>query len=270
MEPAPVADLVDLDRYPLHELDGAAGRTLVDDSRVELERTGTVRLDGFVRAAALAELTETAARLAPLGFRNDDTHTVYFEDPDESLPDGDPRRRLVRSAQKAVAMDTLPADFGVRRLYAWNELTRFVAAALGQERLYRSADPLDGCNVTVYEQGDELGWHFDRSEFSVTLMIQPAERGGVFEYVPNTRTPDDEHYEEVGAILAGDRRNVLELASEPGTLAFFRGRYALHRVTLVEGSLPRLNSVLTYASGPGHRLNPLTAKLFYGRDPSAS
>ena len=46
---------------------------------------------------------------------------------------------------------------------------------LEQDVLYRSDDPLDGCNMTVYEEGDELGWHFDQSEFSVTLMIQRSE-----------------------------------------------------------------------------------------------
>ena len=234
-----------------------------------MARSGAARLDGFVRPEAVAQLASDASGLVPLGFGNDDVHTVYFEDVDESLPADDPRRMLVRSAQKAVAMDLLPENFGVRRLYAWDDLTNFVAAALGKDRLYRSEDPLDGCNVTVYEDGDELGWHFDRSEFSVTLMIQPAERGGMFEYVPALRTPDDQRYEAVGAVLAGTRKDVIELPSNPGTLAFFRGRYALHRVTPVEGTRPRLNSVLTYASEPGHRLNPLTAALFYGRGANA-
>jgi hypothetical protein len=234
-----------------------------------MARSGAARLDGFVRPEAVAQLASVASELVPLAFGNDDVHTVYFEDVDESLPEDDPRRMLVRSAQKAVAMDLLPEDFGVRRLYEWDGLTDFVAAALGKERLFRSEDPLDGCNVTVYEERDELGWHFDRSEFSVTLMIQPSEQGGVFEYVPAVRSGDDEHYGAVAAVIAGERNNVLELSSKPGTLAFFRGRYSLHRVTPVGGSRPRLNSVLTYASEPGHRLNPLTAKLFYGRDPSA-
>ena len=270
MTPEPVADLVDLDRYPVHELESAAGRRLVEECRGGMARSGAAKLDGFVRPEAIAELAAVAARLAPRGFPNDDVHNVYFEDVDDSLPADDPRRLLVRSAQKAVAMDLLPEDFGVHRLYAWDGLTRFVAAALGKDVLYRSDDPLDGCNVTVYEQADELGWHFDRSEFSVTLMIQPAELGGVFEYVPAVRTVDDEHFTAVRAILEGERQDVIELPSLPGTLAFFRGRYSLHRVTPVEGTRPRLNSVLTYASKPGHRLNPLTAKLFYGRDPSAT
>ncbi len=265
-----VADLVDLDRYPIHELERGAGRNLVEQCREDLARSGATRLDGFVRREAVAQLASVASGLVPLGFANDDVHTVYFEDVDGSLPADDPRRMLVRSAQKAVAMDLLPESFAVRRLYAWDGLTTFVAAALGKDRLYRSEDLLDGCNVTVYEEGDELGWHFDRSEFSVTLMSQPAEQGGVFEYVPTVRSADDERFAAVGAVLTGERSSVLELSSKPGTLAIFRGRYSLHRVTPVEGTRPRLNSVLTYASEPGHRLNPLTAKLFYGRDPAAA
>jgi hypothetical protein len=260
----PVADLVDLDRYPVHELAGAAGQALVEECRESLRERGAARLDGFIRADAVAAMATVGAGLAPLGYPNDDTHNVYFTEIDETLPDGDPRRLRVRSAQKAVAMDLLPEDFGVKRVYAWDGLTSFVAAALSKERLFRSEDALDGCNMTVYEEGDELGWHFDNSEFSVTLMIQPAERGGVFEYVPHTRSPDDERHEDVAAVIRGER-TPLELVSGPGTLAFFRGRYSLHRVSPVEGSTPRLNSVLTYASEPGHRLSPLTAELFYGR-----
>ena len=40
------------------------------------------------------------------------------------------------------------------------------------------------------------------------------------------------------------------LENAPGTLAFFRGRHSLHRVTPVVGSTPRLNSVLTYGADP--------------------
>jgi hypothetical protein len=164
-----------------------------------------------------------------------------------------------------VAMDLLPPDFGVRRVYEWKDMTRFVAACLEQDRLYRSADPLDGCNITIYEEGDELGWHFDQSEFSVTLMIQPSEGGGVFEFVPMIRTPDDENYAAVQRLLLGSRDGVIPFPSAAGTLGFFRGRYSIHRVTPVEGPLPRVNSVLTYAREPDHRLNELAQQLYYGR-----
>ena len=187
----PLDDLVDLDRYPIHELEGSAAQALVTESAAALRSEGACRLDGFVRPDAV-ELMADGGRRRSLreGYPNDAAHNCYFDDEiDESLPVDHPRRIQVRSAQKAVAMDLLPEDFGARRIYASDEVLAFVAAALEKDVLHRSADPLDGVNMTVYEQGDELGWHFDQSEFSVTLMIQRSQAGGDFEYAPMVRRP---------------------------------------------------------------------------------
>ena len=255
-----IADLVDLERYPFDDPE------LVARCRDELEVDGALKLDGLLRGDAVERMVAEARELAPRGYPNDATHNAYFDDEiDESLPEDHPRRIRVRSAQKAVAMDLLPQDFAPRALYESDELTRFVAAVLGKEALFRSADPLDGCNMTVYEAGDELGWHFDQSEFSVTLMIQRAERGGDFEYAPMVREPGDERYDDVRDVLLGRSDRVRQLLSEPGTLAFFRGRYSLHRVPPVEGETPRMNSVLTYSVEPGHKLSAMAQQLYYGR-----
>jgi hypothetical protein len=260
-----VADLVDLDRYPIHELESAAAQDLVEECREGLRAEGAVRLDAFVRADAVERMAEEARTIASQGYPNDDAHNCYFDDEiDETLPADHPRRILVRSAQKAVAMDLLPEEFGPRRIYASDEVLAFVVAALEKDVLYQSADPLDGVNMTVYEEGDELGWHFDQSEFSVTLMIQRSEGGGDFEYAPMVRSPDDERYDEVRAVLLGETPPKL-LASEPGTLAFFRGRYSLHRVPPVIGATPRMNSVLTYSVEPGHMLSAMAQRMYYGR-----
>lgn len=260
-----IADLVDLDRYPIHELEGDGAQALVTECREGLRTEGAFRLDAFVRADAVDRMAEDARAAASHGFANDATHNCYFDDEiDETLPAGHPRRILIRSAQKAVAMDLLPEDFGPRRIYASGEVLAFVAAALEKDVLYQSADPLDGVNMTVYEEGDELGWHFDQSEFSVTLMIQRSDGGGDFEYAPMVRSPDDERYDDVRAVLLGETAPKL-LASEPGTLAFFRGRYSLHRVPPVTGSTPRMNSVLTYSVEPGHMLSAMAQRMYYGR-----
>jgi len=260
-----IGDLVDLDRYPVNDLDSAAAKALVGECHSALRAEGAVRLEGFVRADAVERMAADAAALAARGYPNDASHNCYFDDEiDESLPPDHPRRILVRSAQKAVAMDLLPEDFGSRRIYASDEVLRFVAAALEKDVLHRSDDPLDGCNMTVYEEGDELGWHFDQSEFSVTLMIQRSRAGGDFEYVPMVRTPDDERYDAVRSVLLGDTEPKV-LASDPGTLAFFRGRYSLHRVPPIVGSTPRMNSVLTYSVTPGHLLSAMAQEIYYGR-----
>jgi len=45
----------------------------------------------------------------------------------------------------------------------------------------------------------------------------------------------------------------------------FAGRYSLHRVPPVQGSTPRMNSVLTYAVEPGHMLSAMAQQMYYGR-----
>jgi len=177
-----------------------------------------------------------------------------------------PRASASRSsAKQAIAYDLIPGGAPIRRLYESADLTGFIAAVLGKPVLYRSADPLDALEIAIFGDGDELGWHFDNSEFSVTVMYAEAETGGHFDYYPWLRDGRDENYAGVRKVLLGDPGGVIRLPSGPGTLAVFRGQHALHRVTPVSGPRPRINSVLTYGERPGMKLNRLTQELFYGR-----
>lgn len=261
----PYADVVDLDRYPIHDLGSPPGRTLLARCRAELEADGVCSLPGFVRDDAVAEMIELAQELADVAWASQSRHTVYFDPPDATVPDDDPRARLVRSAKHGLAYDQVPAEAPIRRLYENDDLTHFIAAVLGKDIFYRSADPLDAVQVTTMSEGEELGWHFDRSEFSVTVMYQQAEQGGDFDYCPGLRSATDENYADVRAALDDDPSRRVRLASSPGALAIFRGHHALHRVTPVAGSRPRINSVLTYGEVPDMRLNDLTSMIFYGR-----
>jgi 2OG-Fe(II) oxygenase superfamily len=132
--------------------------------------------------------------------------------------------------------------------------------------LYRSADPLDALEIAEFKPGEELGWHFDNSEFSITLMLQMPDGGGEFQFVRALRSDDDANEQGVLAVLNGDHGAVETLATAPGTLALFHGHHAMHRVTPVAGSRPRINGVLTYGEQPDMTLSPLTQKLFYGRN----
>lgn len=259
------ADVVDLERYPIHELDGERGQALVAECRKELAETGVCNLRGFITPSAVAEMIRIAHDLAPKAWASDRTHTIYFEPVDTSVPPTHPRAHQVRSAKRGIAYDYIPADAPLRRLYESDDLTRFIAAVLEKPVLYRSADPLDALQITTFSPGEELGWHFDRSEFSMTVMYQPADEGGEFLYAPRLRTDDDENYAEVEKVIHGDTSRLQVLPSDPGTLAFFRGEHALHHVTRVGGETPRINSVLTYGERPDMRLNDLTSELFYGR-----
>ncbi|MFT0531914.1 hypothetical protein ACMHYJ_03635 [Castellaniella hirudinis] len=263
---APVyRDIVDLARYPIHDLQSAAGRALIQQCQAALAQEGACVLEGFITPQAVAKMISIADSLDDKAWITDRPHTVYFEPVDDTVPAAHPRAHVVRSAKHGIAYDYIPADAPMRTLYESDDLTHFIAAVLEKSALYRSADPLDALQITKFFPGEELGWHFDRSEFSITVMYQPAEQGGLFEYVSALRTETDECYDAVQKVLEDDPSRVKLLSSAPGTLAFFRGRYAMHRVTPVAGSRPRINSVLTYGTQPDMRLNDLTSKLFYGR-----
>lgn len=259
------ADVVDLDRYPIHELDSECGRALIDSCRQELAKDGCCTLQGFINHEAVARMVGLANQLESKAWVSDRAHNVYFEPFDETVEPDHPLAFQVRSAKHGIAYDYIPEDAPLRRLYESDDLTKFIAAVLEKPVLYRSADPLDALQITLFKPGEELGWHYDRSEFSVTVMYQKAEKGGEFEYVPALRTKQDECYDEVKKVLHGDRSRIKIQSSEPGTLAFFHGNCAMHRVTPVEGETPRINSVLTYGEHDDMRLNDLTSELFYGR-----
>lgn len=264
--PAAYADVVDLDRYPIHDLDSDAGYGLVEECRAQLVAQGACALEGFIRPGAVAEMARLALSLEEVAWSSNQSHTVYFTEPDASHGADHPLARTVRSAKHGIAYDHIPAEAPVRRLYESDDLTRFIAAVLEKPVLHRSADPLDAMQMTLFHEGDELGWHFDNSEFSVTVMYQPANAGGDFLYAPGLRSQDDENYAGVQRVLDGaDTDRLRVLPSAPGTLAFFRGQHALHWVTPIQGPTPRINTVLTYGERPDMRLSDLTSQLFYGR-----
>jgi hypothetical protein len=230
---------------------------------------GVSQLPDFLTQAAIGQILAMAEQLSPQGWASESTHNVCFT----PLAEASPRSAASlpqRSAKRAIAYDLLPADLPLRVVYESAALTEFVRRVLGKEVLYRSADPLDALEIAEFQQGEELGWHFDNSEFSITLMLQMPDGGGEFQFIRALRSDDDANEHGVLDVLNGDHGGVETLATAPGTLALFHGHHAMHRVTAVEGSQPRINAVLTYGEQPNMTLSPLTQKLFYGRNVALS
>ena len=63
-------------------------------------------------------------------------------------------------------------------------LTRFLRDCLETDAVYCYADPLAGLTANVLDPGQQFAWHFDTNEFAVTVLVDAADEGGVFEYVP--------------------------------------------------------------------------------------
>ena len=263
------ARMVNLEHCPIDEPGSAGGAAFAQACRERYLEDGLCLLPEFLRPEALEVLAEEATeRLGDAWFCNS-THNVYLtengtEDNDPGAPIRDVAERQERTFVGSVPHDRIGDDSSLGCLYLWDPLKDFVGAVLGKSRFHRFADPLGACSVNVFVDGGEHGWHFDESEFTVTLMLQAPESGGSFEYVPRIRGRADEKA-IVAEVLDGDRRHVLELPFTAGTLLIFGGRQTLHRVTRVSGARPRLVPVLTYAERPGLKNSEAVRKLFWGR-----
>jgi hypothetical protein len=248
-----VHDVVDLDW------------SFVDTARTQIRETGACEIPGFVRARALTTFVDDAHRLAPHAHRSGGLGTVYLGFPDESFPADHPRQWLGNYGVGAVAYDLFPADSPIRQLYEWDELLRFVAAILDLDVIHPYADPLGALNLAVMTEGDELQWHFDQTDFVVSLALQDADEGGDFEVAPMIRSAADERYDEVARVLAGDRAEVVTLPMTPGTLLVFAGRHSLHRVSPIRGATPRFVGLFGYDTKPGTMSSELLKEVRYGR-----
>jgi hypothetical protein len=262
---AGLSGFVDFDRYPLSDLTGAAGRSVVAGARAQLAATGAAELPGFVNPRGVVALVEDARALAPRAHHSGGQGTAYLEFPDFDLPPEHPRLRFAPYAVGAVGYDVIPRTSPLRRLYEWDALLGLIAAVLDRGPLYRYADPFGALNLAVMGEGDELQWHFDQTDFVVSLAIQSADRGGDFEVVPRIRSGTDECYGSVARVFDGDTSEVVTLAMTPGTLLIFEGRYSLHRVSPIGGERLRHVGLLAYDTKPGTVGSDLLRMDRYGR-----
>lgn len=258
--------LIDLQRYPIMSLEAPAARPMLAAFRTQLDQDGALALPGFLTESATEFIRQEARALewASHEYRSD--HTVYFAPQETHHPESHPLRKTVRTDKGNVPYDRIPGSSLLRQLYCWDGLLAFVAAVLNEPELHRHPDPMAALNINTHGPGQELGWHFDRTDFAVTLSLQTCEQGGDFEYVPNLRTRDDENFAGVARVLAGARDGIKTLATAPGTLTLFRGHYSLHRVTPGTGRDKRLMAALSYVRDPSILFSAYARQLFYGRD----
>ena len=78
----------------------------------------------------------------------------------------------------------------LKKIYHNEDFISALCFILSEDALYPYADSLSSVNIHYARRGEELNWHFDNSSFAVTLMIQPAIVGGIFEYVRDVRNAD--------------------------------------------------------------------------------
>ena len=256
-----IADVVDLDRYPIANPDAPAARALVAKAKARLADPGSFAMPGFIRPQALRRMAAEAETLVAEGYRRE--HTRAPRMPGAMGPRWP---RETRAAVTCSGGDRMAPDSTMRAIYRWQPLTDFLGTVFGVIPYYRSADEMVGCMLTSYGRGDELGWHFDPNDGVVTLLVQKAGRGGCFEYAPALPKEDpDRLVAAVDAVMDGVWPGTRREDQEAGTLALFNGSRALHRVTPVESEPGRIMLVLSYDSRPGQVFSDDIRMRFFGR-----
>jgi hypothetical protein len=254
--------LVDLERYPLHDLAGIAGQTLVRTTRAEFDQNGLVALPGFLRPETVDAIVDQALKDAESGsYRFAGTSDIFF-----NTEPGKERSTELKYTKTDIPYDRISPESPVRVLYGLDDLLAFISAVVGRP-VYRSADPLGAAVIQIQNDGDEQDWHFDISEFTILLHAQAPREGGVLQYALRTRDNMLREPDMLSRITAGDPSiPVRELPVNPGMLVLHAGSVSLHRVTPTRGDIPRVSGTLTFNSAPGRTLNEYTRRLHFGRD----
>jgi hypothetical protein len=258
-------DLVDLARYPVDAPGSVRYAESVAGARDQLAATGAAELPGFVTSDGVELLQADADGLAQRAFHSEGLGTAYLELPSQDWPKDHPRATWEHYAVGAVGYDIIPHASPLRQLYESAALLGFLRDVLGRGELHRYADPCGALNLAVMGEGDELQWHFDQTDFVVSLAIQPASEGGDFDVVPKLRSDVDEHYDVVARVLEGTYEGVVTLPMTPGTLLVFEGRHSLHRVSPIKGDQLRHVGLLAYDTKPGTVSSDLLREVRYGR-----
>ena len=251
--PPALATLIDLDRYPVDKRDSDIYLTTVDAARAGLRARGCAVIRNMLLPDAVDTLSREIRDAKHSTHYSCENMNPYFHtETDPDYPLRHPLNTFIERSSGFVPGDSWQPGCKMDTLFRAPELASFLADCLEIPELHCYADPLAGLTANILDPGQQFTWHFDTNEFAVTVLVDAADEGGLFEYVPNIRTADDECFESIQSVLEGRRDNVVTLELNPGDLQIFRGRYSLHRVTrIAKQSGPRHAAIFAYTEKPG-------------------
>lgn len=258
-------DILDLKIYPLDQPNSSKYQKLVEQCRHDLAHDGLFNLKGFLKPEiANLVVNELQPLFASVAFTHKRKHNIYFCKEVSGIASNHPALRQFETINHTLCADQI-LDNAVLRIYRYAPLAHFLAQVMEKPRLFVMEDPLACANVMAYGQGEALNWHFDRSEFTITLLLQAADNGGLFEYRSNLRTDDDPNYAGVARLINGEDTEVRTMPLSAGTLNVFRGKNTAHRVTQVKNKRNRMVAVFSYYDRPSVVFSDEERIGFYGR-----
>ena len=186
------ADFINLKKYPIDDLESAAGIALLAQCHKSIAQHSILALPGFLRSGVTTALTEEINGLHSVARKIDFLTTLYGWMDNSGFPPTHPRSTLLRRHCGVITTDQLDPDGLCMRLFHIGLLTEFVRRLLQYETLYASTCPNISVRLNIMEKGDEFPWHFDTNDGVVSFIIQNADEGGHFQHAPSIRSEENE------------------------------------------------------------------------------
>lgn len=275
--------------------------------RQQILSRGICEIESFIKPAAVNKLlgaAESLSRRQGIGFRSFERHNVYLEKSATNMAGlGAVRSMSFDSSKLLINQQEISEECPeLLELYHWEGLRELMQEAFDLPSLYKSSDPVGGVYLNLFKRGDQLGWHFDRAEYSVNLILRecpsntPGEtaschgatpeeashgqlgesqasgfRPGAFMYFPDSRGffdgQPDFNMKTLDHWTNGCEDQELSLVVpnlRPGTLYLFAGNKSLHCVSENTTDVARVNAIFTFNTQPNVALNEYTRRKFFG------
>ena len=260
-----INQIINLEKYPINDIGSLKYKELTSYTRKQLKEDGCCVLPNFIQPDSIRKMKEEVDRNLSKIYFTSDKHNPYFTKEDKTLHEEHPKRIFTVRQSGYLNSNDLEKDSDLNKFYDLDEMLKFVSDSLEVFPLYKWTDPLGKNPYSVMHTDHYFPWHFDGNEFTLSILIQKAEKGGFFEYTPDIRSKDNENFEEVTKILKGDRKRVKSLDLKPGDLQIFKGRFSMHRVTKIEGKTSRYIALPCYVKDPLKINKPEHSKQVYGK-----
>ena len=262
-------EIIDLDRYPIHELKSKSGKVLLETCHNSLDSSATSSLHGFLRPDAIERAQLAMTELLPKSYRfpNVPRKTFPFPDPNSanSLLANEVRGMKHDNSNNQILNYQIPNNSELRAIFLWPPFVDFIRQVRRVETLFPSQCPHLALTSKIAFEGDTDGWHYDPNDGVVTLLLQQSETGGEFEYAPNIRSDSDENYSGLKRLFDNPEKEARRVVQYAGTLVFFNGRNSMHRVRPVGPTVkPRIVAIFSYDSRSSQLFGESYVRMIHG------
>ena len=144
----------------------------------ELEKKGILIFRNFINSERIKKIKEESIKLKPKSFKSSSEYNVYILPNDPKFPKKSARNRVMKTTKRCIPNDLISKNSSLFKIYNSKIIKKFYCDILNVNKLYPYYDPLSSININYYSNGDGLGWHFDNSDFTITLLVKNSLKGG--------------------------------------------------------------------------------------------